>query len=74
LPPGGRAGDKRKRDGQDQEMAQNMTHAAMLAGRTGNRQHTLPERNCVIGHSLRHVESIHCGFPALVVRRSKCFP
>jgi hypothetical protein len=48
LPPGGCAGDKRKRDGQDQEMAQNMTHAAMLAGRTGNHQHTLPERNCVI--------------------------
>jgi len=48
LPPGGCAGDQRKRDGQDQEMAQNMTHAAMLAGRTGNRQHTLPERNCVI--------------------------
>jgi hypothetical protein len=38
LPPGGRAGDQRKRDGQDQEMAQNMTHAAMLTGRAGSRQ------------------------------------
>ena len=48
LPPSRRAGDKRKRDGQNQDMAKNMTHAAMLAGPTGSRQHTLPERNCVI--------------------------
>src|SRR5205814_8127928 len=38
LPPGGRAGDQRKRNGQDQEMAQNMTHAAMLTGPAGSRQ------------------------------------
>ncbi len=71
LPPGGRAGNQRKRDCQNKDMAQNMTHAAMLTGRTGSRQRTLPER--VIRHGLRHAESIHCGFPALVVRGSKCF-
>ena len=48
LPPRRGAGDQRKRDCQNKDMAQNMTHAAMLAGPTGSRQHTLPERNCVI--------------------------
>jgi len=44
LPPRRGAGDQRKRDCQNKDMAQNMTHAAMLTGRTGSRQHTLPER------------------------------
>jgi hypothetical protein len=44
LPPRRGAGDQRKRDCQNKDMAQNMTHAAMLTGRTGRRQHTLPER------------------------------
>lgn len=46
LPPGGRAGDKRKRNGQDQELAQNMTHAAMLAGRTGTPAHPAGTQLC----------------------------
>jgi hypothetical protein len=40
LPPRRGAGDQRKRDCQNKDMAQNMTHAAMLTGRTGSRQHT----------------------------------
>lgn len=39
LPPGGRANDQRNRDGQDQNVANNATHAAMLTGRSGSRQH-----------------------------------
>jgi hypothetical protein len=38
LPPGRRAGDQRKRDGQDQDMVKNTTHLVMLAGPAGSRQ------------------------------------
>lgn len=38
LPPSRRAGDKRKRDGQNHDMAKNATHPAMLAGQGRSRQ------------------------------------
>jgi hypothetical protein len=38
LPPGRCAGDKRKRDGQNKNVANNATHPVMLAGRAGSRQ------------------------------------
>ncbi len=38
LPPGGRAGDKRKRDSQSQHMAKNATHRPMLTGAHDGRQ------------------------------------
>jgi hypothetical protein len=38
LSPSGSAGDKRERDGQDQDMVKNATHAVMLAGPVENRQ------------------------------------
>jgi hypothetical protein len=38
LPPGRRAGDQRKRDGQDQDMVKNTTHLVMLAGPAASRQ------------------------------------
>ena len=50
LPPSRCAGDKRKRDGQNQEMAQNMTHAAMLTGRTGSRQQILGKQTRQYDH------------------------
>jgi hypothetical protein len=38
LPPRRCAGDKRKRDGQDQDMVKNTTHVVMLAGPADSRQ------------------------------------
>ena len=40
LPPGRCAGDKRKRDGQDKNVANNTTHPVMLAGQAESRQLT----------------------------------
>jgi hypothetical protein len=38
LPPSRRAGEKRKRDGQNHDMMKNATHPVMLAGTARSRQ------------------------------------